>query len=108
VDLRPGRGGLVALEFLLPERWLALAAKRPALRVPRDTPALIATLASTGDFPADEAARLHAAHEVLLLRALDCTLDLRPRLCPPDDLLDAARADIAAACVAHGLAFSAD
>lgn len=108
VDLKQGRGGLVDLEFLLQERVLALAADLPALLVPRDTPALIATLASTGDFTADEATRLHAAHEVLLLRALDCTLDLRPRLCPPDDLLDAARADIAAACVAHGLEFSAD
>ena len=89
-------------------RILALAARESALMIPRETHSLIATLAAIADFPADEAERLHAAHEVLLLRSLDCTLDLRSRLCPPDPVLDAARADVAAACNAHGLAFNPD
>ncbi len=106
VDLKQGAGGLVDLEVLLQERVLALAPTQAGLTEPRDTPTLLSALADAGDIPADEAMRLHAAHEVLLLRSLDCTLDLRPRLCPPDDVLDAARADVSAACDTHGLSFS--
>ena len=107
VDLKQGAGGLVDLEFLLQERVLALAPAQPHLTEPRDTPTLLSALADAGDIAPDEAARLHAAHEILLLRSLDCTLDLRPRLCPHDVVLDAARADVSAACNAHGLTFSA-
>jgi [glutamine synthetase] adenylyltransferase / [glutamine synthetase]-adenylyl-L-tyrosine phosphorylase len=107
VDLKQGGGGLVDLEFLLQERVLALAATQPDLAGPRDTPSLLSALNAAGQLSDDEAARLHAAHEILLLRSLDCTLDLRPRLCPHDALLDAARADVSAACARQGLPFSA-
>jgi glutamate-ammonia-ligase adenylyltransferase len=36
---------------------------------------------------------------------LDCTLDQRPRLVPPDASLDAARTVVREACAARGLAF---
>ena len=44
---------------------------------------------------------------MLLARGLDCTLDRRPRLCPPDEAITDARAKVRAACVAFGLDFSA-
>ncbi len=106
VDLKQGVGGLVDLEFLLQERVLALAPTHAGLAEPRDTPSLLSALADVGDVSRDDAARLHAAHEILLQRSLDCTLDLRSRLCPHDAELDRARADIVAACRAHGLPFS--
>jgi len=107
IDLKQGVGGLVDLEFLLQERVLALARTQPALVVPRHTPSLVPALAGPGRFPADTAAGLQAAHEVLLLRSLDCTLDLRPRLALPDADVDAARAAVRAACAAQGLSFEA-
>jgi len=107
IDLKQGVGGLVDLEFLVQERVLALARTQPALAVPRDTPSLVAALAAAGDFSAETAADLLAAQEVLLLRSLDCTLDLRPRLVQPDAEVEAARAAVRAACSAQGLSFEA-
>jgi len=105
IDLKQGVGGLVDLEFLLQERVLALARTQPVLAGPRDTPSLVTALADVGDYSQQTAASLHAAHEVLLLRSLDCTLDLRPRLALADAEVEAARTAVRAACTAQGLAF---
>ncbi|KFN42439.1 bifunctional [glutamate--ammonia ligase]-adenylyl-L-tyrosine phosphorylase/[glutamate--ammonia-ligase] adenylyltransferase [Arenimonas oryziterrae] len=105
-DLKQGPGGLVDLEFLLQARVLELAATHPALADATDSPGLLAALAAVGGIDDAEKSALLAAHEVLVSRSLDCTLDLRPRLCVEDDALTLARAAISAACYAHGLSFS--
>ena len=105
-DLKQGEGGLVDLEFLLQALVLDTAARHPDIDWPSDTPSLIAALAAAGALPDDDAATLRAAHETLLARALDCTLDQRPRLCRIDQGLAAARAAIGRVAAAHGLDFS--
>ncbi|HMB55652.1 MAG TPA: bifunctional [glutamate--ammonia ligase]-adenylyl-L-tyrosine phosphorylase/[glutamate--ammonia-ligase] adenylyltransferase [Arenimonas sp.] len=106
-DLKQGEGGLVDLEFLLQAQVLALAASHPELADVAGTPELIAAIAAAGGLEAKEVGPLRGAHALLLTRSLDCTLDQRPRLCPRDAELDAARAAVSAACTAHGLVFSA-
>lgn len=105
-DLKQGEGGLVDLEFLLQARVLARSAALPELIAPRHTRDLIDTLEAAGDLPENEAQALRDAHAQLLSRALDCTLDRRPRLCPDDEAIAPARAAVRAACMAHGLDFS--
>jgi glutamate-ammonia-ligase adenylyltransferase len=106
-DLKQGEGGLVDLEFLLQERVLALSARLPALCGHTATPALLAALSQGGGLEGVDVAELLRAHALLLARGLDCTLDRRPRLCPADDSLSLARAQVRAACLAFGLDFSA-
>jgi len=105
-DLKQGEGGLVDLEFLVQALVLEHAAAHPALVAPCDTPGLLAALGEAGVLPPDELAALLQAHGLMLGLGLDCTLDQRPRLVPPDETLDAARAVIRAACLARGLVFS--
>jgi glutamate-ammonia-ligase adenylyltransferase len=104
-DLKQGEGGLVDLEFLLQWAVLAHAAAMPALLDARATPESIAALARHEVFDSAQAFALHAAHALLLRRALDCTLDRRPRLALEDAGIAQARQAIRAACRAHGLAF---
>jgi glutamate-ammonia-ligase adenylyltransferase len=106
-DLKQGDGGLVDLEFLLQERVLARSARTPALCDHTATPALLAALAGSAGLEGVDAQALAQAHALLLARGLDCTLDRRPRLSPPDEPLDVARAQVRAACLAFGLDFSA-
>lgn len=104
-DLKQGEGGLVDLEFLVQALVLEHAAAHPSLVAPRDTPGLLAALGEAGVLPAAGITALLQAHALMLGLGLDCTLDQRPRLVPPDDLLDAARTVIRDACAARGLAF---
>ena len=104
-DLKQGEGGLVDLEFLLQALVLQHAAKHPALVPPRDTPQLLQVLRQAGLLHTRQGEALRQAHVRMLGLGLDCTLDQRPRLVPPDAALEAARGDIRAACQAHGLAF---
>ncbi len=96
-DLKQGEGGLVDLEFLLQHQVLRASGTQPALLEPRDTPGLIDALGAEGVFDAEAAARLRAAHTVLLGAGLRCTLDRRMRIVAPDADIAAARAVIAAA-----------
>ncbi len=101
-DLKQGEGGLVDLEFLLQylvlrELVLRGSAACPSLLDPRDTPGLIDALQAAHVFDAAAAARLHAAHAVLLGAGLACTLDRRTRIVVPDADVAAARAVIASA-----------
>ncbi len=96
-DLKQGEGGLVDLEFLLQYCVLRGSAADPSLLAPRDTPGLIDALQAAGVFDAAAAARLHAAHAVLLGAGLACTLDRRTRIVAPDADVTAARAVIASA-----------
>lgn len=93
-DLKQGEGGLVDLEFCLQSAVLEHAGRFPLLRERRATPALLEALARVGLLDAEQAAALRAAHETLLQRALDCTLDARPRLAAPDAELESARRSV--------------
>ena len=104
-DLKQGEGGLVDLEFLLQAEVLSLSAEHPALCAHSATPELIRAVREAGGFDDAQAASLRAAHETLLSRGLECTLDRRPRLVREDDAVTAARAQVRAVCVARGLAF---
>jgi len=104
-DLKQGAGGLVDLEFLLQALVLEHAADCPALLEHTATPPLLVAAADAGLLPSGHAAALADAHALLLERALDCRLDLRPRLVPEDAALARARAGVLAAARARGLAF---
>ena len=106
-DLKQGEGGLVDLEFLLQAQVLARAAEHPGVCAESATPALIGALAASGAFTAEQAAALVQAHETLLTRGLECTLDRRPRWAPEDAAVAQARAIVRAICAASGLDFAA-
>ncbi|PZO07848.1 MAG: bifunctional [glutamate--ammonia ligase]-adenylyl-L-tyrosine phosphorylase/[glutamate--ammonia-ligase] adenylyltransferase [Lysobacteraceae bacterium] len=105
-DLKQGEGGLVDLEFLVQALVLEHAALHRALVEPRGTPGLLVALGDAGVLAPDELAALLEAYSLMLGLGLDCTLDQRPRLVPPDDALGAARAVIHSACRRAGLEFS--
>ncbi|MBW8368506.1 MAG: bifunctional [glutamate--ammonia ligase]-adenylyl-L-tyrosine phosphorylase/[glutamate--ammonia-ligase] adenylyltransferase [Arenimonas sp.] len=105
-DLKQGEGGLVDLEFLVQALVLEHAASHPSLVQPRGTPELLAALGEAGVLASDELAALLDAHALMLGLGLDCTLDQRPRLVPPDDALDAARAVVHRACRRFDLEFT--
>ncbi len=104
-DLKQGEGGLVDLEFLLQALVLQHAGASPRLLAPRDTPGLLRALGQAGVLAQATVDALLQAHALMLGLGLDCTLDQRPRLVPPDPALDAARAVIRAACAGMDLAF---
>ncbi len=104
-DLKQGAGGLVDLEFLVQAQVLMGAAAHPALCTPRDTSSLLRALVQSGAMDTAQVDGLLAAHGLLLGRGLDCTLDRRPRMVPPDPDVEAARAVVSSACIAHGLDF---
>ncbi|NLB13654.1 MAG: hypothetical protein GX826_06535, partial [Gammaproteobacteria bacterium] len=68
------------------------------------TPELIAALTDCGFFDQVRAGQLQCAHQVLLQRALACTLDGRVRQVPEDEALTQARATVRSAwrdCLRH-------
>lgn len=79
-DLKQGEGGLVDLEFFLQRLVLAHASQRPELLAATETARLIDLAATAGLLDAESASRLQAGHQAWLKRALDCTLDGRPRV----------------------------
>ena len=106
-DLKQGEGGLVDLEFLLQALVLLHAGEHPALCEPRDTPGLLRAVDAAGLLPPGSLQQLLDAHALMVDMGLDCTLDQRPRLVPPDDALESARAAVREACVACGFVFFA-
>ena len=102
-DLKQGEGGLVDLEFLLQYLVLREAAHHPELLAPRATPLLVRELAQAGILDAGAAGELCQAHARLVAAGLDCTLDRRRRVVPPDPALEQARETIRGAWRAHGL-----
>lgn len=103
-DLKQGEGGLVDLEFLLQYLVLREAATYPELLQPRATPLLVDALADAGVLDGATAEALCEAHAQLVAAGLDCTLDRRARIVPPDARLESGRESIRAAWRAHGLA----
>ncbi|HEX5693131.1 MAG TPA: glutamine-synthetase adenylyltransferase, partial [Arenimonas sp.] len=104
-DLKQGDGGLVDLEFLVQALVLLHAGEHPALCEPRDTPGLLRAADAAGLLPNDALQPLLDAHALMVDMGLDCTLDQRPRLVPPDDALDASRAVVRDVCRACGFDF---
>ncbi|MFT3807662.1 bifunctional [glutamate--ammonia ligase]-adenylyl-L-tyrosine phosphorylase/[glutamate--ammonia-ligase] adenylyltransferase [Arenimonas sp.] len=107
-DLKQGEGGLVDLEFLLQSEVLSLSGDHPALCETTATPALVQAVREAGGFDEIQAQRLGAAHETLLSRGLECTLDRRPRLVREDESIAAARAIVRSICRQRGLDFDPD
>ncbi len=107
-DLKQGEGGLVDLEFLLQFLVLVHAPERQALLAARASEVLIDALGNAGVLAPAQRATLAAAHASLLQRALDCTLDGRPRVVAMQAEIETARAAIREACAAHGVGFGAD
>jgi glutamate-ammonia-ligase adenylyltransferase len=87
-DLKQGVGGLVDIEFLLQGIVLLHAKQQPALLANGNTPELIAAAERGGALSADDARGLVDAHATLLARAIDCTLDGRPRLAMRDAAIE--------------------
>jgi len=105
-DLKHGEGGLVDLEFALQAAVLEHAGRFPQLLIPRASESLIAAIADAGIWTESMARSLCEAHEFLLARALECTLDRRTRMIAPSPALDQARAAVRAGCQALGLEFA--
>ncbi|QOW19849.1 bifunctional [glutamate--ammonia ligase]-adenylyl-L-tyrosine phosphorylase/[glutamate--ammonia-ligase] adenylyltransferase [Lysobacter ciconiae] len=105
-DLKQGQGGLVDLEFVLQSLVLEHAASRPEVLGRQDTHGLIVAVHEAGIIDEDTRTQLQAAHEILLSRSLDCSLDRRPRRMVPDAPVARARAAIELAAREHGLDFS--
>ena len=83
-DLKQCVGGLVNIEFLLQGLVLLHASQKPDLLASGNTPELIRAAERAGALSSADAQALLDAHRVLLSRAIDCTLDGRPRLAMRD------------------------
>lgn len=105
-DLKQGQGGLVDLEFLLQSLVLEHAATRPGVLACQDTHGLVLAIQEAGIVDEETRSQLQAAHEILLSRSLDCSLDRRARRIVPDAPVERARAAIKAAARRHGLDFN--
>ncbi len=106
-DLKQGAGGLLDIEFLLQGLVLTHAARLPLLAEPTATAALIDTAESVRVLDAAQATALRQAHRDLLRRALECTLDERPRVVPRETALSAHTAAVLQVAQACGYAFAA-
>ncbi|MBX3725368.1 MAG: bifunctional [glutamate--ammonia ligase]-adenylyl-L-tyrosine phosphorylase/[glutamate--ammonia-ligase] adenylyltransferase [Xanthomonadales bacterium] len=96
-DLKQGTGGLVDLEFLLQFLVLAHGHAHTALLAGRGSAELLVALRDAGVLDPATVLALLQSHAELLSRALVRTLDERPRVVPPDAVLDAARLPVTAA-----------
>jgi glutamate-ammonia-ligase adenylyltransferase len=94
LDLKQGAGALLDIEFILQTLVLLHAAREARLLADGSSAALIRIAAEVGVLEATAAVDLARAHAALLQRALDCTLDARPRLAPRDACLAAHAASV--------------
>ena len=106
LDLKQGAGALLDVEFILQALVLAHACRKPELLESGNSAELIALAGSSAVLTLERAQALQHAHAVLLKRALDCTLDARPRLAPRDAELDAVTAAVLEIAASVGLAFA--
>jgi glutamate-ammonia-ligase adenylyltransferase len=79
----------------------------PDLLESGNSAALIAIAKQCGALEPAAADRLAAAHTGLLKRALDCTLDMRPRLAPRDAALQSLASGVLEVAASLGLDFAA-
>ncbi|KGI78897.1 bifunctional [glutamate--ammonia ligase]-adenylyl-L-tyrosine phosphorylase/[glutamate--ammonia-ligase] adenylyltransferase [Oleiagrimonas soli] len=107
LDLKQGAGALLDIEFLLQGLVLAHASRHPTLLEHTANAALIDACKAVGLFDPAQADALHAAHEALLQRSLECTLDSRPRLVPRSSAIVAQCRAVMHAAQALGFDFDA-
>jgi [glutamine synthetase] adenylyltransferase / [glutamine synthetase]-adenylyl-L-tyrosine phosphorylase len=105
VDLKQGHGALLDIEFALQGLVLAHAAHTPGLLAITANASLIETCRDAGLLDTAQANCLSVAHAELLRRALLCTLDLRSRIAPRDQELEALCSDVNVVTRALGFAF---
>jgi glutamate-ammonia-ligase adenylyltransferase len=103
IDLKQGRGGLLDIEFALQGLVLAHAATSPSLLSITANAGLIDACRDAGLLDTAQANCFARAHTELLRKALLCTLDLRSRIAPREEGLDALCSDVSA--VTHTLGF---
>ncbi|HEX4479648.1 MAG TPA: bifunctional [glutamate--ammonia ligase]-adenylyl-L-tyrosine phosphorylase/[glutamate--ammonia-ligase] adenylyltransferase [Rudaea sp.] len=107
LDLKQGAGALLDIEFILQTLVLLRAHERRELLAGGNSAALIAIAKQCGALDASSADRLAIAHAGLLKSALDCTLDMRPRLAPRDDALQSLTTGVLDVAASLGLDFAA-
>jgi glutamate-ammonia-ligase adenylyltransferase len=107
LDLKQGAGALLDIEFILQTLVLLHAHEKPALLASGNSAELIALAGDCGALDASSADRLAAAHAGMLKRALDCTLDMRPRLAQRDDALQSLTMGVLEVAASLGLDFAA-
>ena len=107
LDLKQGAGALLDIEFILQTLVLLQAHAKPELLASGNSAELIAIAKQSGALDRSCADRLAAAHAGLLKRALDCTLDMRPRLAPRDESLQTLTAGVLEVAASLGLDFAA-
>jgi glutamate-ammonia-ligase adenylyltransferase len=105
IDLKQGRGGLLDIEFALQGLVLAHAATNPSLLSITANAGLIDACRDVGLLDTAQANSFARAHTELLRQALLCTLDLRSRIAPRDEGLEALCSDVSAVTHALGFAF---
>ncbi|MEP6485278.1 MAG: bifunctional [glutamate--ammonia ligase]-adenylyl-L-tyrosine phosphorylase/[glutamate--ammonia-ligase] adenylyltransferase [Rudaea sp.] len=106
LDLKQGAGALLDIEFILQLLVLLHSHRKPELLMSGNSTQLIGLARDTAVLPAHDADALARAHANLLKRALDCTLDMRPRIVPRDDELNRHAADVIGVAASLGLDFS--
>jgi glutamate-ammonia-ligase adenylyltransferase len=106
LDLKQGAGTLLDIEFILQTLVLLHAQTEKRLLGSGNSSDLIRIAGATGVLPAQHAEALAQAHATLLKRALDCTLDARPRLVPRDAELDRHAQAVLRIAAETGLRFS--
>ena len=106
LDLKQGAGALLDIEFILQALVLIHARRKPELLESGNSAELIALAGSSAVLTMARAQALQHAHAVLLKRALDCTLDARPRLAARDAELDSVTAAVLEVAASVGLAFA--
>jgi glutamate-ammonia-ligase adenylyltransferase len=88
LDLKQGTGALLDIEFVLQTLVLLHAQRHARLLTSGNSTQLIRLAGAAGVLSAQGAEALAGAHATFLKRALDCTLDARPRLVPRDAELE--------------------
>ena len=106
IDLKQGAGALLDIEFILQTLVLLHAQSEARLLDSGNSSDLIRIAGAAGVVPAAHADALAQAHAALLKRALDCTLDARPRLVPRDAELERHAHAVLRVAAAIGLRFT--
>jgi len=106
LDLKQGAGTLLDIEFILQTLVLLHAQTEKRLLGSGNSADLIRIAGTAGVLPAAHADALAQAHATLLKRALDCTLDARPRLVLRDSELARHAQAVLRIAEAIGLRFS--
>ena len=106
LDLKQGAGALLDIEFILQTLVLLHAHQHARLLDSGNSADLIALCGQTGVLNEARTHALAQAHAVLLKRALDCTLDARPRLVSRDAELARHGATVLEVANSIGLGFA--